>query len=410
MTLSVPESRIRVLTLVDYYVPGFKAGGALRSVSNLVDHLQGEFQFLVVTRDRDAGDRTAYHSVQVNEWQAVNGATVFYVAGGLFLAYRLTALLRRTKYDVLYLNSLLSPQFTLLVLALRRLGLLPAAAIIIAPRGEASSGALATKRWKKLPFLAAAKVLRLYSGLTWQASTTIEAEDIHRHFATVAKSIVVAPDIAATNTRRLSKQTRRPKQAGSLDVVFLSRITAKKNLLGALRCLAGVRGTLKFDIYGPREDVGYWAECERALSRLPSNIEAHYLGVVDPSDVPRVMSSYHLFFLPTHSENFGHVIVEAISAGTPVLISDATPWQHLAARRVGWDLPVDDEAGFRAALQEMMDMNQEGLSTMSDAATRYAAAIHDNDAVDQNRQLLRSRLRPRDVPSHFTASISSIKP
>jgi len=362
----------------------------------LVEHLQCEFQFLVVTRDRDAGDRVPYRSVQVNEWQAVNGASVFYAAGGFSLAYRLTALLRRTQYDVLYLNSLLSPQFTLLVLTLRRLGLLRPTAIIIAPRGEASSGALATKRWKKLPFLAAAKALSLYRGLTWQASSTIEADEIRRHFAKMADSIVVAPDIAVTSTRLRAKHARRPKQAGSLDVVFLSRITRKKNLMGALRCLAGVRGALKFDIYGPREDVGYWAECERALSQLPSNIEARYVGVVDPTEVPRVMSSYHLFFLPTHSENFGHVIVEAISAGTPVLISDTTPWQQLSTQHVGWDLPVNDVAAFRAALQEMADMNQEELNAMSDAATRYAAAVLGNDAVDRNRQLFRSRVRPRE--------------
>jgi len=360
----------------------------------LVERLQGEFQFLVVTRDRDAGDREAYRTIQVNEWQVVNGTTVFYAAGGFLLMYRLTVLLRRTQYDVLYLNSLLSPKFTLLVLALRRLGLLPAAPIVIAPRGEASSGAMATKRWKKVAFLAAAKALRLYSGLTWQASSAIEADDIRRRFARVAESIIIAPDIAATGTPNVSKETRRPKQAGSLDVVFLSRITPKKNLMGALKCLAGVRGTLKFDIYGPTEDLSYWAQCERALSKLPSNIDARYFGVVDPSEVHRVMSSYHLFFLPTHNENFGHVIVEAITAGTPVLISDATPWRHLSAQRIGWDLPVEDEAGFRAALQEMTDMKQEDLNAMSDAATCYAAAIHSHDTVDQNRRLFRSHLRP----------------
>lgn len=397
MPLSVLDSRVRVLTLVDYYLPGFKAGGALRSVSNLVEHLQSEFQFLIVTRDRDAGDSEAYPGILVNDWQLVNGARVFYAAAGPLLPLRLAALLRRTQYDVLYLNSVLSPHFTLLVLALRRLGILRPAVIILAARGELSAGALATRRWKKASFLAVARALNLYAGLTWQASTPIEADEIRRRIANVADSIIVAPDIAVVGTQGVSKQTRRRKQPGSLDIVFLSRITPKKNLAGALRCLAGVRGTVKFDIYGPREDGPYWVECEQAVSKLPPNIEARYIGVVDPADVPRVMSSYHLFFLPTRGENFGHVIFEAMSAGTPVLISNATPWRCLTAQRVGWDLPVDDENAFRAALQEMTDTNQEELSTMSDAVLRYAERIIDgNDAVHRNRQLLLSHLRANE--------------
>ena len=388
---------MRVLTLLDYYVPGFKAGGALRSVSNLVDHLQSDVQFLIVTRDRDAGDSKAYPSIRANEWQSVNGARVFYAAVGPFLPFRLAGLLRRTQYDALYLNSLLSPQFTLLVLVLRRLGIVRPSATILAPRGEVSSGALATRRWKKARFLAVARALDLYAGVTWQASTPIEEDEIRRRFANVADSIIVAPDIAVTDTSGVMKQMRRQKQPGSLDIVFLSRITPKKNLAGALRCLAGVRGTVKLDIYGPREDGTYWAECERVLLKLPPNIEARYIGVVDPTDVPRVMASYHLFFLPTHGENFGHVIIEAMSAGTPVLISNATPWRGLTEQGVGWDLPVDDEAAFRAALQKMTDTNQEELSTMSDAALRFAESmIAGKDTIDRNRHLFLSHFHTHE--------------
>ena len=52
------------------------------------------------------------------------------------------------------------------------------------------------------------------------------------------------------------------------------------------------------------------------------------------------------------SENYGHSIVEALLCGTPVLISDSTPWRGLEAEGVGWDLPIADEAAFVRALRE----------------------------------------------------------
>lgn len=43
-----------------------------------------------------------------------------------------------------------------------------------------------------------------------------------------------------------------------------------------------------------------------------------------------------LFVLPTHSENFGMVIVEALSCGVPVIIITGTPWNELFDNNTGW--------------------------------------------------------------------------
>ena len=59
---------IRILTLVDYYPPAYKAGGPIRSVSNLVERLSDEFEFWVVTRDRDLGDAVPLPGVLAGVW------------------------------------------------------------------------------------------------------------------------------------------------------------------------------------------------------------------------------------------------------------------------------------------------------------------------------------------------------
>ena len=104
--------------------------------------------------------------------------------------------------------------------------------------------------------------------------------------------------------------------------------------------ITGLRGRITFNIFGPLEDMAYWEKCRRIIEKLPANIQGHYQGILDHDEVIRVMAMHDLFFLPTHGENFGHVIVEALAAGCPILISDQTPWRDLEKEGVGWDLPL----------------------------------------------------------------------
>src|SRR5208283_1031370 len=119
------------------------------------------------------------------------------------------------------------------------------------------------------------------------------------------------------------------KAPGSLRLISLSRVSPKKNLLGALGMLRGVTGEVEFDIYGPAEDPDYWTKCAAAIHALPRNIRVRMHPAVNHFEVARLFSQYHLFYCPTLGENYGHVISEALAAGCPALISDRTPWRGL---------------------------------------------------------------------------------
>ena len=56
---------VKILLLVPEYLPGFKAGGALRSTVNMIDRLGGEFDFKILTSDRDEGDQNSYKNVKI---------------------------------------------------------------------------------------------------------------------------------------------------------------------------------------------------------------------------------------------------------------------------------------------------------------------------------------------------------
>ena len=350
----------------------------------MVEQLNVAISFSIITRDSDLGNDTAYENVCVDQWNAVGPTRVFYLSNGWRSLLRLRHLISDTSCDVIYLNSLFSPRFTILPLLLRRLGFVPRHPFILAPRGELSPGALAIKSAKKRLYLRTASMIGLLRGGLWQASTKFEEEDIRRWFPNARVQVV--QDIPGKAPALLN--ARDTKYPGELNMVFLSRICRKKNLDGALRMLAGVRGHVRFDIYGPKEDLVYWKDCEQLIEHLPGHIEVRYRGTVSHEEVNRVFSRAHLFLFPTHGENYGHVIHESLLAGCPVLISDQTPWRNLRRLGIGWDLSLVHPKAFGDALQHCVDLNEEKFLELSRAARKYGLT----SGVDDNLKKENTRL------------------
>ena len=379
--------KFKVLTFVGYYLPGYKAGGPIRTIANLVDRLGGEFQFKIVTADRDFEDTKAYPGIKVDGWNRVGRADVCYMSLNRRSLRDFRRVLYSTKYDVLYLNSFFSPHFTIKPLLLRRLQLIPDKPLILASRGEFSPGALELKSLKKRVYLWAAKAFGLYRGVIWQASSKHEEADIRQWFGKDVP-VVVAPDLPPVIHSADKLPPKSGKSEGRLNILFLSRISRMKNLDGAFKMLSGLKGRVQFDIYGPMNDKVYWAECRKVISNLPENIKVRYCGSVAHDEVAAVMREHDLFFLPTLGENFGHVILEALVAGCPVLISDQTPWRGLEEKGVGWDLLLGQPEKFQSVLQKCVDMDQNEHANLSKRAREYGLQVtKDDGVVEQNRRL-----------------------
>lgn len=382
----------RILVFVDYFLPGFRAGGPIRTIANMIAHLGDAFVFRVVTRDRDLGDEAPYSSVQVDSWNAVGNAEVFYASPAVDRPTGLMRLMRQTPHDLVYLNSFFSWRSAGLPLLLRWLGVVPCRPVVLAPRGEFSPGALALKAGKKRLYIRLTGWLGLYRNICWQASSEQEAEDIRRALGCSASRVMVAPNllpplatIEAGSTTHAPEMV--PPSGSALRLVFLSRISPKKNLAFLLQALAGVDFPVSLTIYGPQEDVAYWQQCEALMEALPSHVVVRHAGVLSPEQVPAALAEHDLFVFPTLGENFGHVIFEALKAGLPVLLSDQTPWQPTPDGAVQ-TLPLAALAPWRVAIQA-----QAALSPTERQVRRQAAAaladtmMHSSDRVAANRQL-----------------------
>jgi glycosyltransferase involved in cell wall biosynthesis len=288
------KERVRILTLVNFYYPGHRGGGAIRSTFNLTERLGQRFDFYVVTADHDFLDDSAYVGVRSNHWQRVRAANVFYAGVGELSLARIRRLIIDVNPSIIYLNSFFHPVFAIRVLFLQRLGLISKVPVVLAPRGELAAGALAIKAGRKRWFRVLAAGCGLYRNVTWQASCQEEAADIRQNFRpglSTKRRVIVAPDLV-DGGELLGTEPSHTKIKDQLKIVFVSRISAKKNLLTAIQILRAVRANIQFDIYGPIDDPEYWEDCRRALSALPKNVSISYFGDVPNSRVPSVLADF----------------------------------------------------------------------------------------------------------------------
>jgi glycosyltransferase involved in cell wall biosynthesis len=381
------QARPIVLTIVGPYLPGYRAGGPVRSVAHMVEQLGNEFEFRVLAFDRDPGSRTPYDGIS-REWMEVGRAQVRYLVPDHLLSIALIRELRRTRYDLLYLQTLFDPRIALLPLALRRLGLIRNVPVVIAPRGQLGAGPLSLSRRRKRAYLAVTRFL-LRGDEVWQATAESEAMEIANRIP--GGRVIVAPNIPASAPARFDCG---PKEPGRLRIVYLSRIARNKNLKGLLRALEGVEGDVALDIYGPMEQQDYWRECEPLIATLRSRGQrVEVKGPVPPHRVAETIAAYDLFALPTQGENFGHVILEALLAGCPCLISDRTPWQELQMHGAGWNRAPDDDAGMREVLRRVVAFDDLEERAARQAARSYGERYLASDvSVLASRTLIRSAL------------------
>ncbi len=368
----------KILIFIDWYLPGFRAGGPIRSCANLVSHLSEDFDFYIVTTDTDYMSGTPYENLKPDHWNSLpDGSKVWYISRKNLRTGTIRNKIHEVRPDFIYLNGVYSRLFTIAPLK-------HADKIIVSVRGMLAPSALAIKPVKKRLFFLYAKFTGLFSRLIFQASTPEEKGHIAAMFPGAV--IRIAPNLAQkSSASTVSKAVKIPNE---LRLLHVARIAPEKNLLFAVEILRKLPGNVVMDLYGPVYDAAYWDLCQKVIRELPENIKINYKGAVEPHRLSSLMNSYDFLFLPSRGENFGHVILESMSAGLPVILSDQTPWKGLAGKKAGWDIPLNESALFESVLEKCSRMGQEEYKPYSDGALSAAAAfVNDPQKVEENKRL-----------------------
>ena len=358
----------RVLVLNGQYAPGYKGGGPIQSCINMVENLYDQFDFYVLCADRDYKETVPYSGVKINQWNEVGHAKVYYLSPDKQDLKGVEEAINSIDYDVMYLNGFFSPIFTIRPLILRRLGKLKKKPVILTPRGDFTGGC-ENKKLKKYSYIYLVKLLGLYNGLLWHATSDIEKRDIKQKFAKA--NVFTVPNLPA---KFVPKKPCISKKTGELRLVFVSRIFPKKNIKYALEVLSKItEGNVVFDIYGPMEDKGYWAECEELMEKMPSNVKVKYCGEAEHKDIPHIFEQYHAFFFPTLGENYGHVIVEAMMNNCLCILSKGvTPWDdYIEHLDIGAKL--SEQENFVEIVNRMLQLDQSGIDSMLKVNNQYIA-------------------------------------
>jgi glycosyltransferase involved in cell wall biosynthesis len=371
-----------VLIICNYYLPGYKSGGGLRTLVHMVERFQDRFDFRIITRDHD-GDEIPYPSVKINDWNLNDKTQVFYLPKNRIKLSKLRELISEVKPQVIYINSVFST-LSIFLLLLNKLKLISNVPIILAPEGELSDGALQLKANKKKAFVKFAKSVGLYKDLIWKVTAEPEKFETER-FKGSGGEILVAPNMPSKSVFETYKQELKPEKiVGEAKFIFLSRFMRKKNFKWLTDNLSGIEGKLQIDVYGPLEDEVYWKETEQSIANLPSNIKINYRGYISHEEVLETVFKYHYFVLPTLGENFGHVFIEALAAGCPLLISDRTPWVDLERKQIGWDIPLEKPNEWIKAINGCINLDNVSYTNLSSKARNFATQWLANPKIEES--------------------------
>lgn len=368
------SNKDNILICIDWFTPAFKAGGPIKSVRNILDSLEKHFNFYILTSYYDV-DREALTQVQANTWIKRDKYQVIYLdlvhQNKEFVLQSIQGL----NISTVYFNSLFSNAFSIKPLNyLQTLN----AKMVLAPRGMLGAGALKIKPLKKRAFLQVAKRQDRYKNLFWHASSPQEESEIKKHFGEKAK-VEVALNLfkkigyGEGHTKSGNEKiTSSKKEKNHLNLFFYSRISKKKNLHFALRCLEKLDHleNIQFTVIGPIEEPNYWQSCEEFIKGF-KNITVSHIGAIEESQLPQTIETSHVLFFPTFHENFGHVIAESLALAKPIIISDQTPWENLEESKVGFSFSLNEMDHFVQAIQKLYSMDQETFQQMQENCIPY---------------------------------------
>jgi glycosyltransferase involved in cell wall biosynthesis len=146
-------------------------------------------------------------------------------------------------------------------------------------------------------------------------------------------------------------------------ILFLSRIHYKKGLEVLIEAWSQLPSSLtkdwKIDMIGNGER-DYIDELNSMISKKELTESIHIKSPVYGLEKIKAYQDADLFILPTFSENFGIVVVEALSCGTPVITTKGAPWEELNKQDCGWWIDTGVEP-LKTVLKDVLLLSSEDL-------------------------------------------------
>lgn len=360
----------KVFISIPWFLPAFRAGGPVQSIANLVKEYTEDVSFHIFSSDVDLNG-AALENITTNEWVRYNDHTHVWYAGPEKLSDTMVKQVELIKPDVLFIIGIFSWHFNIVPLLYCK-----AQKKILSTRGMLHPNALSQKKWKKRMYLRLFKLLEYQYKVQFHATDEEEHQYISNYFSGVPEIFT-----AGNFPNKICALPFIPKESGHLKLISVAIISPMKNILLVLQSLEQVNAKIQYDIYGPIKDREYWESCLQQIKKLPSNIEVIMHKEIEPQKLREALSGAHVFVLPSKSENFGHAIYEALSAGRPVVTSYNTPWNQLRLSVAGINVSVEDSHGLLEAINFFAAMDESALAEWQQGAIDYSEKAIDLEKI-----------------------------
>jgi glycosyltransferase involved in cell wall biosynthesis len=340
-------------------------GGPSNSVFWLCKYLSQHHEVFVITKSIGI---KPHHKIVLNKWQKTHGLNIIYLNYKFHqfpIRFLYKSIIQIKKSDLIVLTSFFYVPSIILGIAAR----FYQCKTIWSPRGELQYSAL---RYNSLSKRLRLKVIKriLNNNFYLHSTSKSESENIKLLFEN--RKIIELP-----NYFELQEKVKIDQVNTFLFIGRIHSIKAIDNILRAVYLSEFFRKrNYTLIIAGKENEPGHLDVLKSIVCELNLEDFVEFVGPVSGNEKSRLYASSKFTLLLSHSENFGNVVVESLSQGTPVIASKGTPWKELELYNSGrWILNTPEIIS--NTLDELLNITKIEYENMRANAYNHALKRYD---------------------------------
>lgn len=348
---------MRVLHVTAYFAPAFSYGGPPRSILGLCQGLQRagvEIEVFTTTANGASDLRASppgedqYEGVPVRYFPSVFPRRIFQARG---LGAAVSAGI--TRYDLVHVHGLWTSPGWAAARHARRAGV----PYVVSPHGMLDAWSMAHHPARKriAYWMVERRILARAAFLHATAATEAEAFRAWNRrvpIVTLPNGVEAPERLTAAGGAFRGRLNLR---ADTPLVAYVGRLHVKKRLdllAAAFDRVRGVHPNAHLVIAGPDED-GYRRRVEPCFAGAGRSV--HWTGELDNAEKWSLLADATALVMCSDTENFGNVVVEALAAGVPAVVTQTCPWEELEPAGCGFWVPQHAEAIGNALITLLTD-------------------------------------------------------
>lgn len=362
----------RILFLVGSFYPA-QCGGPNNSLYWIAKSLvKSGVDVSVYTTSKGQSDNQI-----LNEKVNLDGIKSYYfsyILSHLFCIRMILRLIYKVRtFDIVHLTSIFYPLSFICAL----ICIFFRVKFSVSPRGELDKAALKYSSTLKKFYIKT--TIWAYKRCDFALATSeVEESDIKRF---LGPSVRVKRLPNYIETKPLVKNITEKKEG---YILCIGRIHPKKNIESLIKAYISlpqvVQNNLPLVIAGKGENK--YLEDLRKLSMSAAG-EVSFVGHIEGTEKEHLLFHSMIMILPSHGENFGNVVTEALAQGTPVIASEFTPWKLLVDNKCGY-LVSNNPDSLRTSILNFIEQSKESRIVMQNNAINLIRNNFDINTHSEN--------------------------